>query len=69
MSRREGAKDKHGRYSSAKQMQARAGRLSVLIEKFTEQACRQHDFNKLTDFNKLHEVRDHLVELSELKIE
>lgn len=64
-----GSKDKRKRYSSTPQMQKRAARLSVLIEKFTEQAWAQRDFNKLTDFNKLHEVRDHLVQLSELKIE
>lgn len=67
--RNKGSKDKHGRYSSAKQMQNRAIKLSATIDKFIEQAWRQHDFNKLTDFNKLHDVRNHLIELSRLPIQ
>jgi hypothetical protein len=69
MSRRTGSKDQHGRYSTPEQMKARALKLMASINKFTEQAYRQRDFNKLVDFNKLYEVSDHLAKLSALKIE
>jgi len=50
-------------------MQARAKRLADAIDKFIDQAYCQYDFNKLTDFNKLHEVKDHLLELNRLKFD
>ena len=69
MSRNKGSKDARGRYSSNAQMQARAKRLADAIDKFIDQAYCQYDFNKLTDFNKLHEVKDHLLELNRLKFD
>ena len=66
--RNKGSKDAHGRYSSNKQMQARSKKLADAIDKFISQAYRQYNFNKLTDFNMLHDVKNHLLELNELPI-
>lgn len=65
--RNKGSKDARGRYSSNAQMQARAQRLAGYIDKFINQAWRQYNFNKLTDFNKLHAAKDHLLELNSFK--
>lgn len=67
MSRNKGSKDARGRYSTPAQMQTRAKRLADSIDKFIAQAWVEYHFNKLTDFNKLHEVKDHLIELSNFK--
>lgn len=65
--RNKGSKDARGRYSSNEQMQARAKRLAQAIDKFIDQSLKQYNFNKLTDFNKLHTAKDHLMELNALK--
>lgn len=69
MSRRQGSKDAHGRFSSVPQMQARAAKLAAMIAKFTDQANRQHYFKPSVNFKKLTDAHDHLHELSTKKID
>lgn len=67
--RNKGSKDRHGRYSTVIQMQVRAKRLAENIDKFIDQSLRQNSFNKITDFNKLHDTVSHLIDISTLKID
>lgn len=64
--RNKGSKDYHGRYSSMQQMQKRSDKLAKSIDKFIDQALKQHDFNKIVHFDKLHSIKDHLLEISKL---
>lgn len=64
--RNKGSKDKHGRYSSVPQMQKRSEKLANQIDKFIDQSLKQHYFNKVVDFDKLHLVKDHLLDISKL---
>lgn len=67
--RNTGSRDKHVRYATPKQMQARANKLATHIDKFISQAYGNRSFRPLTDFDQLHRTKEALVALSKLKID
>jgi len=69
MSRRQGSKNAHGYHYSKDRMKKKCEKLANDIDKFIDVAYNNYTFNKLVDFNKLHQVKDDLLELVRLKMD
>lgn len=66
--RRTGSKNTRPAYMSIQKLNAKALNTKEVIDDFIEKSLRNQNFNKLVDYNKLHEMADHLKELSTIKL-
>jgi hypothetical protein len=65
--RTKGAKSKHGNYVSDESLNKKAAKLQALMDDFIDKSLRNGYFNKQVDYNKMHEMADHLKWLSTFK--
>lgn len=65
--RTKGAKSKHGNYVSDESLNKKAHKAMDTINDFIDKSLRNGYFNKFVDYNKLHEIADHLKFLSTVK--